>query len=374
MTNTPTDKPIKILFVFAWLVVGGEETELRLLARCLDPRRYTLEALSTYRRANMPDQTHRQLRELGVAVDTRCYDLPPEEHAPHIARRIAEDRFDIVVACQGVRPVYPAYDLLTRRPPLIEHGGLVSEAFHNPKHHTTAYVGVCQDIRDAAAAVMDNPENALEIPSMVDLSEFHAEDRDAVRAEWNIQPDEIVTGWVGRLDPKKRVQDFIAACGHVSRERENARFVVIGGPDAFHPEYAEALKQQASELGLSANILFLGDRPDVPRLLAGLDIFVWLSRGEGMPHVIVEAGAAGLPVIATRDGGTPQQITDGVSGLFVEHENPLEVAGTIAGLMDEPGLREELGNALREHVVLTYSAHAVIPQWERLFARLLAHD
>ena len=198
---------------------------------------------------------------------------------------------------------------------------------------------MCQDIRDAAATVMDNPENALEIPSMVDLSEFHAEDRDAVRAEWNIQPDEVVTGWVGRLDPKKRVQDFIAACGHVIRERENARFVVIGGPDAFHPEYAEALQRQASELGLNDKILFLGDRPDVPRLLAGLDIFVWLSRGEGMPHVIAEAGAAGLPVIATRDGGTPQQITDDVSGLFVEHESPLEVAGTIVGLMDEPDLR-----------------------------------
>ena len=107
MTNTPTDKPIKILFVFAWLVVGGEETELRLLARCLDPRRYTLEALSTYRRPNMPDQTHRQLRELGVAVDTRCYDLPPEEHAPHIARRIAEDEFAIVVACQAYGPCIP---------------------------------------------------------------------------------------------------------------------------------------------------------------------------------------------------------------------------------------------------------------------------
>ena len=155
----------------------------------------------------------------------------------------------------------------------------------------------------------------------------------------------------------------------MNRERENARFVVIGGPDAFHPEYAEALQRQASELGLNDKILFLGDRPDVPRLLAGLDIFVWLSQGEGMPHVIAEAGAAGLPVIATRDGGTPQQITDGVSGLFVEHESPLEVAGTIVGLMDEPDLRSELGNALREHVVRTYSAEAVIPQWERLFAR-----
>src|SRR5207244_6385965 len=135
----------------------------RLLARALDPTRYRLEVLSTYRRPNMTLQSHDQLRELGVAVDTACYTLPAEEHPRHIARRIREGRFDLVVACQGVRPVYPAFDLLEDRPPLIEHGGLVSEVFHNPKHHTTAYVGVCREIRDAAAAVLASPEHACEI-------------------------------------------------------------------------------------------------------------------------------------------------------------------------------------------------------------------
>ena len=183
-------------------------------------------------------------------------------------------------------------------------------------------MGVCKTIRDAAATVMPDPQWALEIPSMVDLSEFHPENRAEVRAEWQIAPDDIAIGWVGRLDPKKRVQDFIEACALVAPLRPNARFVVIGGPDAFHPEYADSIKRQAREHGLAERMIFTGDRPDVPRLLSGLDIFAWLSQGEGMPHVIAEAGAAGLPVIATRDGGTPQQITDGVSGVFVPHEKP----------------------------------------------------
>jgi len=361
---------IRILFVFAWLVVGGEETEVRLLARNLDPRRYRLEVLSTYRRPNMPLQTHEQLEELGVAVDTRCYALPPEEHPRHIAERITEGRFDVVVACQGVRPVYPAYELLTRRPPLVEHGGLVSEGFHNPKHHTTAYVGVCRDIRDAAAAVLADPENALEIPSMVDLSEFRPEDRASARAELGVAEDEPLVGWVGRMDPKKRVQDFVEACGLVARERPRARFVTIGGPDAFFPEYADAVREQARSLGLAERMLFTGDRKDVARLLAGLDVFVWLSQGEGMPHVIAEAGAAGLPVVATRDGGTPQQIREGVSGLFVPHESPAHVAGTIRRLLDDPPLRARLGSALRDHVHRTYSAAVVAPQWEALFQKL----
>ena len=365
---------VKILFVFAWLVVGGEETELRLLARCLDRQRYHLEALSTYRRANMPDQTHIQLQELGVAVDTYCYGTGPEEHGPHIARRIRDGHFDVVVACQGVRPVYVAYDLLKAEggfvPPLIEHGGLVSEAFHNPKHHTSAYVGVCKTIRDAAATVMPDPEWALEIPSMVDMSEFHPEDRAQVRAEWQLAPDTVAIGWVGRLDPKKRVQDFVHACALVAPLRPNARFVVMGGPDAFHPEYADSVKQQAREQGLADRMIFTGDRPDVPRLLSGLDIFAWLSQGEGMPHVIAEAGAAGLPVIATRDGGTPQQIEDGVSGVFVPHEDPPAVAQAILALMDNPAERARLGQSLYAHVVASYSAAAVVPQWEALFEAL----
>ncbi len=366
------DDPLHVLFVFAWLVVGGEETEVRLLARNLNPRRYRLSVLSTFRKPNMPSQTHEQLEALGVPVDSCCYDMPPEEHPPHIARFIREKRPDIVIACQWVRPIYPAYDLLDDRPPLVEHGGLVSEAFHNPKHYTSAYVGVCREIRDAGASVMPCPDDAYEIPSMVDLSEFREGDRESARAEFGLTPEETLIGWVGRLDPKKHVQDFVEACALAARERPQARFMVIGGPDAFHPEYAEGLRRQAAECGLEGRLIFTGDRKDVARLLAGLDIFVWLSRGEGMPHVIAEAGAAGLPVIATRDGGTPQQITDGVSGLFVPHENPPEVAKAMILLADDPGLRAQLGGALRDHVVRNYSAEAVIPQWEALFTKLAA--
>src|SRR5206468_334404 len=98
----------------------------------------------------------------------------------------------------------------------------------------------------------------------------------------------------------------------LAETRPQARFVLIGGPDAFFPEYRERLMAEATAR-LGERVIFTGDRKDVPRLLSGLDLLVWLSEGEGMPHVIAEAAAACLPVIATRDGGSPEMIADGVS-------------------------------------------------------------
>jgi polysaccharide biosynthesis protein PelF len=138
------------------------------------------------------------------------------------------------------------------------------------------------------------------------------------------------------------------------------------------PEYERELRALAENLGLRSTLMFLGDCPDVPRLLSGLDIFVWLSQGEGMPHVISEAGAAKLPVISTRDNGTEEQITDGETGLFVPHRDPSAVAAAIQTLTANPVLRQRLGSKLHRKVAREYSATTLIPLWEMLFDELCA--
>ncbi|MGI6853708.1 glycosyltransferase family 4 protein [Mesorhizobium sp. 1B3] len=369
-----TDKnptPVRILFVFAWLVVGGEETEVRLLARALDPKRYRLDVVVCFRKPGMADQTHRQLEALGVDVDCVPYDLSFEDTVDYLAHKIPA--YDVVVSCQNVADIYPALEKLRWRPPLIEHGGLVSEALAGPKHFTSRYVGVCRTIREAAALKMPGREHcALEIPSMVDLSEFTPCDRARMRAELGLSEDMVLVGWVGRLDAKKRVEDFIEAAAIICPRLPHVRFVIVGGPDAFMPDYAETLRRLANLHGLSDTMTFLGDRPDVPALLSAMDVFVWLSRGEGMPHVISEAGAAGLPVVATADNGSTQQMEHGVSGLFVPHETPADVAAAIEHLACNPTLRARLGHALRRKVQTNYALEVVAPQWQTLFETVLA--
>ncbi len=364
-------RPIRILFVFAWLVVGGEETEVRLLAQALDPARYRIEVVACFRKDGMPEQTHAQLEAIRVPVDRTPYALGFDETVAYLASKIPA--YDIVVSCQNVADIYPALERIHLRPPLIEHGGLVSEALAGPKHFTARYVGVCASIRDAAASRMPGREHhALEIPSMVDTGAFDPTRRTSTRAALGIADGVPLIGWLGRLDPKKRVEDFIDTAALVHRRYPAVRFVVIGGADAFLPEYAVALRSRAKALGLDGALVFLGDRDDVPDLLAALDVFVWLSRGEGMPHVIAEAGAARLPVVATRDNGSEQQIVDQVSGLFVPHEDPPAVAAAIARLLDDDALRARLGSALREKVDTDYAVAAVVPRWEALFAEVLA--
>ena len=368
---TPHDghRLIRITFVMAWLVVGGEETEIRLLARNLPRDRYRISVIPCFRKEGMPDQTHQQLAELGVHVDTTPYNLGFEETIDYLRRKLSGA--DVVVSCQNVADIYPALERMALRPPLIEHGGLVSEALAGPKHFTARYVGVCDSIRAAAASrMLDRAQDAIEIPSMVDLDEFRPERRPEIRASLDVGADDILIGWVGRLDRKKRVEDFIAAALRVAPLAPRARFVVVGGPDAFMPEYAEELRRMAASLG--ARMTFTGDRTDVPDLMAAMDIFCWLSRGEGMPHVIAEAGAAGLPIIATADNGATQQIINGSSGLFVPHEDPQAVADAMERLMVDAPLRRRLGMALQDHVHATYSAAVVVPQWQKLIDQVLA--
>ncbi len=371
-TPHPNDRPVRVLFVFAWLVVGGEETEVRLLGKSIDQSRYRIDVIPCFRAEGMPDQTYRQLEDIGVAVDRTALDMSFEDTAAYLERKMAG--YEIVVSCQNVADIYPALERLRHRPPLIEHGGLVSEALAGPKHFTTRYVGVCASISDAAATRMpERPHHARLIPSMVDLTEFHHDRRDAMRQKLGVGAGDVLVGWVGRLDRKKRVEDFIDAAAIVRGLHPGARFVVVGGKDSFMPEYEAELKAKTRQLGLGSALSFLGDRSDVPDLMVAMDVFVWLSRGEGMPHVIAEAGAAGLPVIATADNGAVEQIRDGVTGLFVPHENPPAVADAILRLIGDAPLRARLGAALHRHVASQYATTVVARQWEALFDEVLAN-
>jgi glycosyltransferase involved in cell wall biosynthesis len=120
-------------------------------------------------------------------------------------------------------------------------------------------------------------------------------------------------------------------------------------------------------------VQFLGQRDDVPRLLKAADLFVSPSRNEGLPTATIEAGAAGLPSVATRVGGTGEIVQDGVTGLLVPPEDPGRLAEAAVAILADSDRRKRMGIAaaarVREHFTLQAQARSTARVYERVVAR-----
>jgi glycosyltransferase involved in cell wall biosynthesis len=136
-------------------------------------------------------------------------------------------------------------------------------------------------------------------------------------------------------------------------------------------ERRAALEALAAELGLADRAHFLGWRRDLPAVYADLDVVCLTSLNEGSPVALIEAMAAGRPVVATAVGGVPEVVQDGVSGLLVPPRDPAALAAAIAGLLAEPARAAALGRAARAAVYPRYSSQRLVRDIEALYARLL---
>jgi glycosyltransferase involved in cell wall biosynthesis len=248
-----------------------------------------------------------------------------------------------------------------------------------PKERTARYIGVSREIVEAARARMRVPEHAVLIPSMVNTELFDAPEfagaraataasiRETVRALAG-RDDACVVVFVGRLDPRKRVEDFVAAARALAPACAAAVFLVVGGHDAFQPGYARRLEEDAADLVAEGRLAFLGARADVPGILAASDILVLPSVGEGMAHVIGEAGAAGLAVVASDAGAAREQLEDGRCGLLFPPGDVEQLRRKLRTLVADPGLRRALGARLRERVRAEYAARVVMESWHAVLS------
>ena len=145
-----------------------------------------------------------------------------------------------------------------------------------------------------------------------------------------------------------------------------ARFVLIGdGPESSR------LLHQVKQLGLEENFLFLGRREDVPELLSCCDLFVLPSTAEGLPNAILEAMAAGLPVVSTGVGGSAEIVTHGVNGLLVPPRDPNSLAVAILRLLQDSELARRLARAGKQQVHDQFTFNRLVRELEGLYSELL---
>jgi len=204
------------------------------------------------------------------------------------------------------------------------------------------------------------------IPNGVDVDHFRpdAQVRLRMRAELGLQ-DRFAWLAVGRFEQAKDYPNLLHAFARLSDE--NA-VLLIAGQGALR-ERMEAL---AHELKIAPRVYFLGLRPDIPELMNAADAYVMSSFYEGMPMVLLEAAASGLPIVATAVGGNGEVVLDSRTGFLVSAKDPSVLADAMLRLMRLPEpVRLAMGQAGRAHVEANYSFERIIAQWERLYFKLV---
>jgi radical SAM protein with 4Fe4S-binding SPASM domain len=364
--------PVPVLFLMSTLRTGGEETEVAHLCKHLDRRRFLPMVVSAHA-VDEAAPVRDRLARTGVAVDTRCHELPSiAEKVGYLIQLVRRNGIRVVVACQDTLLAYYLFQHLDPREcRLVEHAGVTGEVYRVPKDLTARCIGVSPAIVAEAAALMSSAAQAVLIPAMVDLADFDGEDREGLRSAWGFG-DDVVALFVGRLDAKKSVDVLIAAAARVLPRWPRLRFLIVGGADALQPEVARVWMQDAASLCDRERFAFVGPRGDVPRLLTAADVLVLPGRGEGMSHVISEAGAAGRAVVATDDGAAREQLENGNAGLLVPWGDVDALVAAIEALVANPPLRARLGGRLRARVQREYAAHTLTRRWEALLAEVAA--
>lgn len=188
--------------------------------------------------------------------------------------------------------------------------------------------------------------------------------RARLRDELGLPADVRLLGTVGRLDRLKDPATLIRAFARLHVERSDTALLLIGD-GALRPD----LQVLVAELGLDGNVLLLGDRDDVPELLAGLDLFAMSSLSEGFSIALLEACASSLPVVATRVGGNPEIITDGSNGLLVPSADPVALARAMQTLLDDSERACRLGAAGRKWVVEHATLDAMTARYAEIYAQ-----
>lgn len=200
------------------------------------------------------------------------------------------------------------------------------------------------------------PNKCKTIYNGINAEKFHfGHDRESVREELGIGEDEIMLLATGNLSPVKGHTGLISAVKLLVDQGRSVKCFIAG-----QGELKNALQQQIIECDLSSNVQLLGYRDDVPRLLKATDIFIMPSLNEALGYSILEAMAAGKPVIASNVGGIPEVITNGKDGFLVNPGDAEALSNAIALLYADGERRKKLGEAGAEKVNRQFSVQGMI--------------
>lgn len=227
---------------------------------------------------------------------------------------------------------------------------------------------VVQDLIDEGAP----PDRVRLIYNGIDTERFPLEDlredrRAAMRAGLGLPDDWVVLICIANLFPYKGHADLLEALALLGANVPARPILLVVGRDAGA---RAALEAQTAQLGLSETVYFLGERHDIPDLLAASDVGVLASHEEGFSNAVIEGMAAGLPMVVSNVGGNAEAVVDGECGYVVPARDPAALAKALALLIDDAGRRQSMGEAGRKRVVAEFSIEACVSAYESLYEEL----
>jgi glycosyltransferase involved in cell wall biosynthesis len=176
-----------------------------------------------------------------------------------------------------------------------------------------------------------------------------------------------VIGCVAHFADHKGHRYLIEAAARVAAAVPDVRFLLVGDGE-LRPQ----IERQIKELKIEKQVILTGFRNDIPRLLAAMDIVVLSSHLEGLGTSLLDAMAMARPVVATRVGGIPEMVEDGVTGRLVPPRDPAVLARALIELIRRPDEREKMGAAGRARMLEKFSAEAMVTATEALYLKILS--
>ncbi len=230
---------------------------------------------------------------------------------------------------------------------------------------TDRLVAVSTSNRDQGLALhVGRPQQYEIIHSGIDLASFAAPstERDAVRRALGFDAQHRVVGTIACLKPQKAPLDFVRAAAAAHSRDDRLRFFIAGDG-----QLRAELETLIDELGLRAAVRVLGWRRDVVDLLHAMDLFLLTSLFEGLPRSVLQAMAAGVPVVATDVDGTPEVVEHGVSGLLVPPGRPELAAARVLELLGDGTLRRRCTDNARRRLTADFEIGEMVRRLDRLY-------
>lgn len=376
-----------VLHAITGLSTGGAEMMLLKLVRAMDRERFSPIVVSLIDKGTLGER----IEALGV----RVFALGMERRVSVLAglralgRIVDETRPDLVQSWMYHANLFASGAVIASRTraPVLWNIRASLDGFANEKRSTAAAIRVGAWVSRLPRGIVYNSRASAHqheamgylasrtevIPNGFDCDEFHPDHEagSTLRAELGLTNGDILVGCVGRYHPMKDHAGFLAAAAEAVRMDHRLHFVMAGaGVDRANPDLALAI----ARFGLDARVHRLGERRDVPRLTAGLDIACSSSAwGEGFPNVIGEAMACGVPCAVTDTGDSASIVGD--CGEVVPVRNPSALARAILALAAmDPSRRAALGSAARARIVANFSIDAVARRYETYYRRFIGRE